>query len=75
MLYGVGLAASTNNCQLNVPRIDRPCYQLRENSGYPSIKDPPISILFLSIQFFLCPIDGYPFRMWMQNEIFSSIFL
>lgn len=24
MLYGVGLAASTNNCQLNVPRIDRP---------------------------------------------------
>lgn len=38
MLYGVGLAASTNNCQLNVLRIDRPRCQLRESSEYPSIK-------------------------------------
>lgn len=39
MLYGVGLAASTNNCQLNVRCIDRPRYQLRESNGYPSIME------------------------------------
>lgn len=39
MLYSVGSAASTNNCQLNIRRIDRPRYQLRESNGYPSIKE------------------------------------
>lgn len=37
MLYGVGLAASTNNCQLNVPRIDPPGCLLRDH-GYPSYR-------------------------------------
>lgn len=38
MLYDIGLAASTNNCQLNVLPMDRSRYQLRENSRYHPIK-------------------------------------
>lgn len=73
MLYGVGLAASTNNCQLNVPRIDRPCCQLRENSGYPSIKGPPILIFFFINLWYTSSINillAHEYETWYSRAYF-----
>lgn len=38
MLYGVGLVAPTNNCQLNVLDINPARCQLRESSGYSYVR-------------------------------------